>query len=183
MNKSKEETERLLEEYKDMVRAKARLYYMLGADEDDIIQEGMIGLFNAIQTYDESKGASFKTFADLCVNRRMISAVKMANRKKNQPLNDAASLDKPLDEEREQSLGDILPAGPDANPENIVVLNEMKELVLNPKAKLLSKFEYSVLERMMDGKDYITIAAELEKSPKSIDNAMQRIRAKLRKFF
>ena len=111
-----EQIEQLLDEYKDIVRAKARLYYMLGSDEDDIIQEGMIGLFSAIQTYDESKGASFRTFADLCINRRMLSAVKMANRKKHAPLNDAASLDRPLDSDASQTLSDILPASSDSNP-------------------------------------------------------------------
>ena len=175
--------EQLLDEYKDIVKAKAKLYYMLGSDEDDIIQEGMIGLFSAIQTFDESKGASFRTFADMCINRRMISAVKMANRRKHSPLNDAASLDRPLDEDASQTLSDILPAASDSNPENIVILSEMTELVMDHSSKLLSELEHQVLERMLEGKDYRTIAGELGKMPKSIDNAMQRIRSKLRRFF
>jgi len=176
-------TELLLEQYKDLVKSKAKMYYMLGAEEDDIIQEGMIGLFSAIQTYDDSKGASFKTFADICINRRMISAVKMANRRKHSPLNDSASLDKPLDDDASQTLSDILPASADVNPENIVILNEMMDIIMDENSKLMSPFEHKVLKLMLEGKDYLAIAGELERSPKSIDNAMQRIRGKLRKFF
>ena len=177
-----EETERLLDEYKDLVRAKAKLYYILGADEDDVIQEGMIGLFSAIQTYDESKGASFKTFADLCINRRMLSAVRMAGRRKHSPLNEAASLDRPIDEsDPSMTLSDVIPASSDSDPEEALILKEMTELITNPDSKVLSSFEHTVLGKMMEGKDYRQIATELERSPKSIDNAIQRIRAKIKK--
>ncbi len=177
-------TEELLEEYKDLVKAKAGLYFMLGADKEDIVQEGMIGLYKAIQNYDESKGTSFKTFADLCINRQIITAIKSSNRKKYSALNTAVSLDKPIGgEEDAQTLGESLAAGADTDPETIALLNEMTELLLAPEAKILSNAEREVLELLLQGGDYQSIAKYLGKSPKQIDNTIQRIRAKLKKFF
>ena len=177
-------TEELLEEYKDLVKAKAGLYFMLGGDKEDIVQEGMIGLYKATQSYDESKGTSFKTFADLCINRQIITAIKSANRKKAQVLNNAVSLDKPVgDDEDSVSLGESLTAGTDTDPETIAVLNEMTELLLAPEAKVLSKSEREVLELLIQGEDYQSIAKIIGKTPKQIDNTIQRIRVKLKKFF
>ena len=177
-------TEELLEQYKDLVKAKAGLYFMLGGDKEDIVQEGMIGLYKAIQSYDESKGTSFKTFADLCINRQIITAIKSANRKKAQVLNNAVSLDKPVgDDEDSVSLGESLTAGTDTDPETIAVLNEMTELLLAPEAKVLSKSEREVLELLIQGEDYQSIAKIIGKTPKQIDNTIQRIRVKLKKFF
>ena len=177
-------TEELLEQYKDLVKAKAGLYFMLGSDKEDIVQEGMIGLYKAIQSYDESKGTSFKTFADLCINRQIITAIKASNRKKNVALNSAVSLDKPVGEEDDaQTLGESLAAGTDTDPETVALLNEMTELLLAPEAKILSKSEREVLELLLQGGDYQSIAKYLGKSPKQIDNTIQRIRAKLKKFF
>lgn len=176
--------EQILEEYRDMVKAKAHLYYMLGGDIEDIIQEGMIGLYKAIQNYDESKGASFKTFADLCVSHQIITAIKNSNRKKFAPLNTSISLDKPVsDEEGAPSLGESLAAGTDSDPEVMALLTEMSELLVSPDSKILSDMEREVLAYLLNGFDYLTIADKMEKSPKQIDNAMQRIRSKLKVFF
>ncbi len=177
-------TEELLEEYKDLVKAKAGLYFMLGADKEDIVQEGMIGLYKAIQNYDDSKDASFKTFADLCISRQIITAIKAANRKKYSPLNKAVSLDKNVsDDSNSPTLGESLVSGSDTNPETIAILNEMVELLLAPDAKILSEFERKVLSLLINGEDYQSIAKSLGKTPKQIDNTIQRIRAKLKKFF
>ncbi len=177
-------TEQLLEEYRDLVKAKAHLYYMLGGDIEDIIQEGMIGLYKAIQSYDETKGASFKTFADICVNRQIITAIKTANRRKNVPLNTSVSFDRPVSDEPDAlTLGETLAAGSDTDPETLALLEEISGLLLEKDSKFFSPLEYSVFSLMLEGKDYRTIAGELGKTPKSIDNAIQRIRLKLRQFF
>jgi len=180
---TKDKTEALIEEYRDMVKAKAHLYFMLGGDIEDIIQEGMIGLYKAIQSFDESKGASFKTFADLCVSRQIISAIKASNRKKYAPLNTAVSFDKPIsDEEGAPTLGETLAAGSDTDPETIALLSEMTELLLSPDVKILSKMEQEVLGYLISGHDYQSIAKAMGKTPKQIDNSIQRIRAKLTMF-
>ncbi len=183
MIKAPANAEALIEEYRDMVKAKAHLYFMLGGDIEDIIQEGMIGLYKAIQSFDESKGASFKTFADLCVSRQIISAIKASNRKKFAPLNTAVSFDKPIsDEEGAPTLGETLAAGSDTDPETLALLSEMTELLLSPEAKILSKMEQEVLGYLIGGHDYKSIAKHMGKTPKQIDNSIQRIRAKLTLF-
>ena len=176
-------TEELLEEYKDLVKSKASLYFMLGGEKEDIVQEGMIGLYKAIQSYDDTKGASFKTFAELCISRQIITAIKSSNRKKYVPLNTAVSFDKPVNEDADaQTLGETLAAGTDTDPETIALLNEMTELFLSPDAKILSASEREVLEALIQGEDYQSIAKKLGKSPKQIDNTIQRIRTKVKKF-
>lgn len=187
MKKTKEEkTEELLEEYRELVKTKAHLYYVLGGDMEDIIQEGMIGLYKAIQSFDESRGASFRTFADLCITRQIISAIKSSSRKKHNPLNSALSFDRPLEpsagyDKGELTLAETLAAGADSDPERIALLREMTELILAPDARILSKSEHEVLKLLLESKDYIEIAALLGKTPKQIDNAIQRIRKKLKK--
>lgn len=177
-------SDELMGRYKDTVKVKSKLYYMLGADREDIVQEGMIGLFNAIQSYDASKGAGFKTFADLCISRRILSAVKSAGRKKNAPLNEALSLDKPAsDEPGGQTIGDVIPANDGSNPEDAVILAELSRLVTDSESDLLSGFEHQVLRRLYEGKGYRQIAEEMGVAPKSVDNAIQRIRKKLKTFF
>lgn len=176
-------TEELLEEYKDLVKAKANLYFMLGADKEDIVQEGMIGLYKAIKSFDDEKGSSFKTYAELCINRQIVSAIVAANRKKYAPLNTAVSLDRPVgDDENSLSLGETLVASNSFDPENSVLAEEMVELIMSPDAKILSKSEREVLALLIDGNNYQEIAKLLGKSPKQIDNTIQRIRTKLRKF-
>ncbi len=174
----------MIQAYKELVKSKAHLYFMLGGDRDDIVQEGMIGIFKAIKNYDIEKGASFKTFADLCVNRQIITAIKSAGRQKHSPLNSSLSLDKPVSEgEYSQTLGETLAAGIDTNPEAVYLMGEMAELLLASEDGFLSAFERLVLHEMMSGKTYRDIAKEQGKSEKSVDNAIQRIRRKLRLFF
>lgn len=176
--------EYLIQKYKELVKSKAHLYFMLGADRDDIVQEGMIGIFKAIRNYDVGKGASFKTFADLCINRQIITAIKSAARHKHSPLNSSLSLDKPVAEgEYSQTLGETLAAGIQTDPEAVYLMGEMAELLLSTEDGFLSTFERLVLQEMMRGKNYRDIAKEQGKSDKSVDNAIQRIRRKVHQFF
>ena len=176
--------EHLIQDYKELVKSKAHLYFMLGADRDDIVQEGMIGIFKAIKNYDPSKGASFRTFADLCVNRQIITAIKAAGRQKHAPLNTSLSLDRPVDdEESPRTLGETLSAGTDTDPEAVFLLGEMAQLLFSHQDSFLSPFERFVLGEMIRGKTYRDIARENGKSDKSVDNAIQRIRRKLHLFF
>lgn len=173
--------EQIFEEYKDMVRAKAGLYFMMGAEKEDLIQEGMIGLVKAYNSYDPSRGASFGTYADICVNRQMISAVQSASRQKNQPLNSAVYLDSRVnDQEDSPTVGETLLAGADASPEDQVLYSELLELLANPPEAVFSPLEQSVLKLLVNGQKYKEIAENLGKSPKQIDNAIQRIRKKIR---
>ena len=171
----------VLEEYKEVVRAKAGLYFMLGAEKDDLIQEGMIGLVKAYNTYDASKGASFSTFAELCIKRQLINAVKASARKKNAPLNLSVSFDTPVGtEEDSPTIGEVLAAGYDSDPEDQVIFKELMELLVDPEKSFFSVLEQSVLELLLQGKNYIEIADILGKTPKQIDNAIQRIRKKIK---
>lgn len=183
MQFTEQEKEQLLDEYKDLVKSKARLYFMLGADKEDVVQEGMIGLFKAIESYSEDRGCSFRTYVDICVNRQIISAIKTASRNKHQVLNGAISLETPVSDDENITLGETLAAGSDADPETIAVVNELSELILSENNRLLSTFERQVARGLMEGKDYREIARKLGKSPKSIDNTIQRVRNKLRQFF
>ena len=173
----------LLERCKETARARARLYYMLGADSDDVIQEGMVGLFHAIRSYDPARGASFKTFADLCIDRRILSAVKGAGRLKNSPLNNSVSFDLPLDDDSDQTIGDRLTADSSSDPEAQLLYEDLSRFLLENEGKLFSELERSVIRGLVEGKDYRHIADELGRSPKSVDNAIQRIRRKLQSFF
>lgn len=173
--------EEVLEEYKDLVRSKAGLYFMLGAEKEDLIQEGMIGLVKAYNTYDPSRGASFKTFAELCITRQMITAVKAAGRQKNTPLNSAVSLDGPEnDAEDAPALGEILAAGSDSDPESLILFQELTELLRSPGNGYFSPFEQRVLQLLISGCKYKEIAQILGKTPKQADNAIQRIRLKIK---
>ncbi|MBQ4506393.1 MAG: sigma-70 family RNA polymerase sigma factor [Firmicutes bacterium] len=178
----REAEDELYSRYKESVRVKARLYFMLGAEHDDIVQEGMIGLFKAIRSYDPSRGASFATYAELCINTRIISAVKSASRNKYKPLNEAFSLDLPIgpEDEEERTLGDMIAAGPDSDPEATYLSLELEKLI-GPESKSFSGFEREVLTALLEGGDYRSIAESMGKTPKQIDNAMQRIRSKIKK--
>jgi len=177
---TEESIEKVLEEYKEVVRSKADLYFILGAEKEDLIQEGMIGLVKAYNTYDPQKGASFKTFAELCINRQLINAVKSSGRQKNIPLNMALSLDRPVnDGEDSPSLGETLVAGYDSSPGDQVLFAELMELLADPAQEYFSSFEQRVLEMLLEGSQYREIADSLKKSPKQIDNAIQRIRKKI----
>ena len=175
----------LLDKYKSLVRAKSRAYFLIGADTEDIIQEGMIGLYKAVRDYNEEKNASFRSFAELCVNRQMITAIKAATRQKHQPLNSYVSLNKPVyEEESEQTYMDFLQSSSGAllNPEVLLIGQEDKSFLEDQMVKNLSSFETRVLVLYLQGRSYFEIAHALDKPEKSIDNALQRVKKKLEKF-
>ena len=177
--------EYLLDKYKSLVRAKSRAYFLIGADSEDIIQEGMIGLYKAVRDYNEDKNASFRSFAELCVNRQMITAIKAATRQKHQPLNSYVSLNKPVyEEESEQTYMDFLQSESSSllNPEVLLIGQENKHFLEDQMVKNLSSFETRVLLLYLQGRSYFEIAHVLDKPEKSIDNALQRVKKKLEKF-
>ncbi len=179
----KNATEVLLSRYKNTVRSKARMYFLVGADRDDIVQEGMIGLFKAIRDFDNSKLASFKSFAELCVRRQIITAVKAATRKKHMPLNNYISLNRPVyDDENEGALIDVLAELKDYGPEELFIFKENASVLSEKINEVLSKLEKDVLSMYLDGKSYQEIAKIMSRPPKSIDNALQRIKKKLEKY-
>lgn len=177
-------TDYIMEKYKNLVRSKAGSMYILGADREDLIQEGMIGLFKAIRDYDIGRDASFATFADLCVARQMYTAVKAAGRKKHAPLNSYVSLyagngsDKT---EEEKKLLDSLVSRDEQNPEELLIDRENVERIEKAIESELSSFERQVLDLYLTGMKYTEIARVLGKDDKSTDNALQRCRSKIRK--
>lgn len=175
--------EYLIKRYKNFVKAKARSYYLIGADREDIIQEGTIGFYKAIRDYNANKEVTFRVFAKLCVTRQMITAIKTATRQKHIPLNSYISLNKPMyNEENDKTLLDILAGEKINNPEDLLI---SKEEIINIESKIkehLSKLEIKVLNSYLQGKSYIEISDEINKSIKSIDNALQRVKRKLEKF-
>ena len=163
----------LIEKYKTMVRQKARVLYLAGGDQDDLIQEGMIGLFKAVQDYREDKDASFRTFAQLCVERQLYRAIQSSNRRKHQPLNGYVSM---YGEEWEAETKNMF----QQSPESLFIAQENAQLVENTIRKELSEMENQVLILYLSGNNYLEIAEQLDKSPKTIDNAIQRIRRKVK---
>ena len=172
----------LLNKYKNFVRSKARSYFLIGADHEDIVQEGMIGLYKAIRDFQPDRLASFRSFAELCVKRQIITAIKAATRQKHVPLNSYVSLNKPLyDEESDRTLLDVI-EGRVTNPEDLYISQEDLAGIQSQIDELLSDLERQVLEAFMDGKSYQEIAELLGRHVKSIDNALQRVKRKLFKF-
>jgi RNA polymerase sporulation-specific sigma factor len=167
--------------YSNLVKIKASRYYLVGADRNDVIQEGMIGLFKAIRDFNpqHDSGASFKSFAEICIVRQINSAVKMANRQKHMPLNDSVSLDKPDFDESGTSLHEIIPGDEISNPEQIYINRERFSTIEKYIYDRLSRFESEVVGLYLQGDSYELIAKKVSKSPKAIDNAIQRIRKKL----
>ena len=175
--------EYLLDKYKNFVRSKARSYFLIGADHEDIVQEGMIGLYKAIRDFRPEKLSSFRAFAELCVTRQIITAIKTATRQKHIPLNSYISLNKPLyDEESERTLMDVIVEGHDSNPEDIFINRESLGNISAKMNEILSGLERDVLEAYLDGKSYQEIAEQLGRHAKSIDNALQRVKRKLEKY-
>lgn len=177
-------TDYLMEKYKDMVRKQARAMYLWGGENDDLIQEGMIGLFKAVQDYDPKEGASFSSFAGLCVSRQMYTAIKASRRKKHLPLNSYVSIyasasDNP--EENGLSIVDTIEAGKESNPELMILGEEYTNAFEEELKEKLSKLERKVLYLHLQGMEYLNIAEFMDKSPKTIDNALQRIKAKARR--
>lgn len=163
----------LLAKYKEFVKMKASRYFLIGAEKEDMIQEGMIGLFKAIRDYRPDKKASFKVFAELCVNRQIISAIKSATRQKHKPLNTYVSLDKPIfDDGKERTIMDMLGGSHGIEPENLLVDQEEFADIEKNVSAMLSSLEWQVLCKYLESKSYQDISAELKRSTKSIDNAL-----------
>jgi RNA polymerase sporulation-specific sigma factor len=173
----------LIDKYKNFVRAKARSYFLIGADREDIIQEGMIGLFKAIRDYRVDKLTSFRAFAELCITRQIITAIKTATRQKHIPLNSYVSLNKPIyDEESDRTLMDIITTNGITNPEEIIISREEFIFIEKKMSEILSSLEWKVLMSYLEGKSYQEISVDLKRHVKSIDNALQRVKRKLEKY-
>ncbi|AHA31572.1 RNA polymerase sigma-H factor [Exiguobacterium sp. Leaf187] len=173
----------LIERYRNFVRAKARSYFLIGADREDIIQEGMIGLYKAVRDYRTDKLASFKGFAELCITRQMITAIKTATRQKHIPLNSYISLDKPIyDDESERTLLDIITSTAPSDPQILIVNREEYADIESKMEEILSDLERKVLALYLDGRTYQEISDDLDRHVKSIDNALQRVKRKLERY-
>ena len=175
-------SEYLLNKYKNFVRSKARSYFLVGADHEDIVQEGMIGLFKAFRDFRPDKLASFHAFAEICVTRQIITAIKTATRQKHIPLNSYVSLNKPIfDEESDRTLLDVISEGRITNPEELLIGQEDLSTIESRIGKMLSPLEWEVLLAYLDGRSYQEIAVDLGRHVKSIDNALQRVKRKMEK--
>lgn len=175
--------EYLINKYRNFVRAKARSYFLIGADREDIIQEGMIGFYKAIRDFRNDKLSSFRAFAELCITRQIITAIKTATRQKHIPLNSYISLNKPIyDEDSDRTLMDVLSGGKISDPEELVISREEFADIEKKMEEILSDLEWRVLMSYLDGKSYQEIAADLGRHVKSIDNALQRVKRKLEKY-
>ena len=173
----------LINKYRNFVRAKARSYFLIGADREDIIQEGMIGLYKAIRDFRNDKLSSFRAFAELCVTRQIITAIKTATRQKHIPLNSYISLNKPIyDEDSDRTLLDVLSGAKVTDPEELVISREEFIDIEARMEDILSDLEWRVLMYYLDGKSYQEIAIDLNRHVKSIDNALQRVKRKLEKY-
>ena len=174
--------EYLISKYEKFVKAKAKSYFLIGADKEDIYQEGMIGLYKAIRDFNPEKSTSFKAFAEICVVRQIITAIKTATRQKHIPLNTYISLNKPIyEEESERTLLDVLAGLKITDPEELMISKEQMAYMEEKISKVLSGLELEVLTSYLDGKSYQEIACDLERHSKSIDNALQRVKRKLEK--
>lgn len=172
----------LIQRYKNLVKGKSRAYFLMGADKEDIVQEGMIGLFKAIRDYRPDKAASFKSFAEMCVKRQIITAIKTAARQKHMPLNSYVSLNKPVfDEESDRTMYDMMTNSKELNPEHLLIKREELKMLETKMGEVLSDLEWEVLNAYLDGKTYSEIALEMNKHVKSVDNALQRVKKKLEK--
>ncbi|AZR73836.1 RNA polymerase subunit sigma-24 [Anoxybacter fermentans] len=182
-NGDREAEEYLIKSNMDIVYSKSRLFYIKGLDKEDVIQEGLVGLYKAIRDYKVMREASFRGFAHLCVNRQLISAVKMANRQKHLPLNTSTSIDRNLkytkdDGGRGRTLLDILP-DENMDPERDLINKEMLEEITQELKKVLTPLEWKVFTSYLESKSYKEISEELDKTIKTVDNALQRSRRKI----
>lgn len=174
--------EHLIEKYKPLVRAKARSYFLVGADREDIVQEGMIGLFKAVRDYKDDKSIPFRVFAEMCITRQIITAVKTATRQKHIPLNSYVSLNrKVFDEDSDKFLIEVIQEISIANPEELFINKEQFTVIESHIMELLSPFEKEVLAKYLAGITYQEIAKQLKKPVKSVDNALQRLKKKIEK--
>lgn len=180
---SSEALEHLINKYRNFVRAKARSYFLIGADREDIVQEGMIGLYKSIRDYRGDKLTSFKAFAELCITRQIITAIKTATRQKHIPLNSYVSLDKPIyDEDSDRTLLDVICGSKVSDPEELIINQEEFNGLEEKMSEILSDLERRVLMLYLDGRSYQEIAADLDRHVKSIDNALQRVKRKLERY-
>ncbi|MDR7318502.1 RNA polymerase sporulation sigma factor SigH [Brevibacillus nitrificans] len=178
-----EALEYLINKYKNFVRAKARSYFLIGADREDIVQEGMIGLYKSIRDFRGDKLTSFKAFAELCITRQIITAIKTATRQKHIPLNSYVSLDKPIyDEDSDRTLLDVISGTKVTDPEELFINREEFDDIEGKMSEILSDLERQVLMLYLDGRSYQQIAVELKRHVKSIDNALQRVKRKLERY-
>ncbi len=178
-----EALEYLINKYKNFVRAKARSYFLIGADREDIVQEGMIGLYKSIRDFRGDKLTSFKAFAELCITRQIITAIKTATRQKHIPLNSYVSLDKPIyDEDSDRTLLDVICGTKVTDPEELFINREEFDDIEGKMSEILSELERQVLMLYLDGRSYQQIAVELKRHVKSIDNALQRVKRKLERY-
>lgn len=171
----------ILRKYMAQVKRIANRYFIVGAEHDDIVQEGMIGLYKAVRSYEFGKNTSFRSFAELCINRNILTAIKGAMRQKHQPLNSYISLDRPAFDEDNSTLMDVVGRSEAANPEEIIINRETFNSIGDRIIKYLSRLECQVLLYYLRGESYTDIAQRLGKEPKAIDNAIQRIRRKFEK--
>ncbi len=170
----------LIGKYRNFVRVKAKAYFLIGADREDIIQEGMIGLYKAIRDFRRDKLSSFRAFAELCITRQIITAIKTATRQKHIPLNSYISLNKPIyDEDSDRTLLDVISSIKVSDPEELVINQEASATMRERIRKNLSELECRVLTAYLEGKSYQEMANELNRHVKSIDNALQRVKRKL----
>lgn len=175
--------EYLIGKYKNFVRAKARSYFLIGADREDIVQEGMIGLYKSIRDFRGDKLTSFKAFAELCITRQIITAIKTATRQKHIPLNSYVSLDKPIyDEDSDRTLLDVICGTKVTDPEELFINREEFDDIEGKMSEILSDLERQVLMLYLDGRSYQQIAVDLKRHVKSIDNALQRVKRKLERY-
>ncbi len=173
----------LINKYKNYVRAKARTYFLLGGDKEDLIQEGMIGMYKAIRDFRSDKLSSFRAFAELCITRQIITAIKTATRQKHIPLNSYVSLNKPIyDEDSDRTLLDVITGNKVTDPEELIISREEFSEIEEKMGELLSSLEWQVLMYYLEGKSYQEIAEDLGRHVKSIDNALQRVKRKLEKY-
>ena len=173
-------TEYILSKYKNLVKSRAKAYFIAGADHDDIVQEGMIGLFKAVRDFDITKQPTFRGFAEICVKRQIITAIKAAGRQKHLPLNSYVSLSDPVYEDNaDRTLVDMIAERQSADPEEVFLRRERAEMINAEIEDKLSDLEKTVLSLYLGGMNYQEIAAELKRTPKSIDNALQRVKHKL----
>lgn len=173
----------LIEKYLNFVRAKSRSYFLIGADREDIVQEGMIGLYKAVRDFRVDRLASFKAFAELCITRQIITAIKTATRQKHIPLNSYVSLDKPIfDEEADRTLLDVISGTKVTDPEELLINQEEMDRIEIKMSEILSDLERKVLALYLEGRSYQEISEELNRHVKSIDNALQRVKRKLERF-
>ena len=173
----------LLARYRNFARSKARSYFLAGSDKEDVVQEGMIGLFKAIRDFEDTTGTPFRAFAELCISRQILTAIKTANRQKHQPLNSSVSLDAPAygDESSDRTVGDNFVGPKSSDPVELVISAQEIEAIRDTMKESLTELEGDVLRLYMDGKSYEEIAGVLGNHVKSIDNALQRIKRKLQR--